>query len=362
MKIQSGLKDYDVIFEDGFDFIQKLSSVCNAQYVIDKNVYSLYKELFGNIPGERLLLIEASEQNKVIDTALEICEKMTDIPAKRNAVLISVGGGIIQDITGFVANIMYRGIKWIFVPTTLLASCDSCIGGKTSLNYKKYKNLLGTFYPPDEIHICPDFFRTLTDRDFKSGLGEVVKFNIMNGEKSLECISGSICDLIERESKTVNNYVRNSLAFKKKFIEIDEFDRNERIKLNFAHTFGHALEVISEYDIPHGTAVAIGMIMANSLSVKFCMMTEEFAGKSENVLLKVIDIDKRHLDIDADRFIGIMHKDKKQKDNNLTAVLMSNIDSDENQLVLRDITADDVKYAISYFCGLYRQNKDFKMK
>ena len=145
MKIQSKLKEYDIIIESSTDFLTGLSKVSNAQFVIDEKVYHLYKELFADIPEDRLILVEALEKNKVIDTALDICEKITEIPAKRNATLISIGGGIIQDITGFVANITYRGINWIFVPTTLLAACDSCIGGKTSLNYKKYKNLLGTF-------------------------------------------------------------------------------------------------------------------------------------------------------------------------------------------------------------------------
>ncbi len=111
-------------------------------------------------------MLEANEENKVISTVLSICEKIMEMPSKRNTVLLSIGGGIIQDITGFVANVIYRGIRWIFIPTTLLAACDSCIGGKTSLNYKTYKNLLGTFYPPDEIHICSQMFRTLGEKDF----------------------------------------------------------------------------------------------------------------------------------------------------------------------------------------------------
>ena len=134
------------------------------------------------------------------------------------------------------------------------------------MNYKKYKNLLGTFYPPDKIYICAKFFETLSERDYKSGLGEVVKFNIMAGLEGLENIAANITALLERESNTVNIFVKNSLNFKKKFIEIDEFDKGERIKLNFAHTFGHAIEVVTNYEIPHGTAVAIGMIMANSVS------------------------------------------------------------------------------------------------
>ena len=134
MIIHSKFKDYEVHMESNFDFLRELSQTPNAEFVIDEKVYGLYKTYFKEIPEERLFLVEATEEHKVIETALAICEKMTEIPAKRNAHLVSVGGGIIQDITGFVANVLYRGIPWTFVPTTLLASCDSCIGGKTSLN------------------------------------------------------------------------------------------------------------------------------------------------------------------------------------------------------------------------------------
>ena len=131
------------------------------------------------MPKERMFLLEALEENKTMDTVLAICAAMTSMPSKRNTRLVSVGGGVVQDITGFVANVLYRGIAWTFVPTTLLSACDSCIGGKTSLNYGRFKNLLGTFYPPDDIYICPAMFRTLDEHDFLSGLGEVVKFNVM---------------------------------------------------------------------------------------------------------------------------------------------------------------------------------------
>lgn len=353
MIIHSRFKDYDVCIEKDLDFLKSLTTKDNTQYVIDKNVYELYSEHLKNILPERLTLIEATEEHKVIDTALDICEKMTEIPAKRNATLISIGGGIIQDITGFVANVLYRGINWIFVPTTLLASCDSCIGGKTSLNYKKYKNLLGTFYPPDEIHICAKFFETLTERDYKSGLGEVVKFNIMAGMEGLEGITANIDSLLKRESDTVNVYVEKSLNFKKQFIEIDEFDKGERIKLNFAHTFGHAIEVVTKYEIPHGTAVAIGMIMANSVSAKRGLLSEEVVKRSEHVLLKVIDINPNLLDVPVEHVIDAMKKDKKQVGNNLTAVLMvKDKDTSLNLDIKHDLLKEEIVQAFSYFSNL----------
>ena len=351
MIIHSKFKDYEVRMESNFDFLRELAKTPNAEFVIDEKVYGLYKKYFEEIPAARLFLVEATEENKVIETALAICERMTEIPAKRNAHLVSVGGGIIQDITGFVANILYRGIPWTFVPTTLLASCDSCIGGKTSLNYKKYKNLLGTFYPPDTLHICPAFFQTLSERDFESGLGEVVKFNIMAGEQGLKNIEDNIDLLLARNETCLKQFVHSSLEFKKDFIEVDEFDRGERIKLNFAHTFGHAIETVTGYEIPHGTAVAIGMIMANRVAERRGLLAEDTARRSEKVLLQVIHISIDLNDYPLEQFIGAMRKDKKQTSDQLTAVLMTNVAKDLK--IVHDVQVEEVADARSYFEQLY---------
>lgn len=352
MIIHSKFKDYELVLNNDLSFLNDiLSAPANTEYVIDNKVYELYKDYFERIPESRLFLIEAVEENKVVDTALSICEIMTEIPAKRNACLVSVGGGIIQDITGFVANVLYRGISWTFIPTTLLASCDSCIGGKTSLNYKGYKNLLGTFYPPDKIYVCPLFFNTLTEKDFKSGLGEVVKFNIMTGESGLESVEKSMEFLLKRDPGYLSEFVLSSLTFKKSFIEIDEFDRGERVKLNFAHTFGHAIETVTDYDIPHGTAVAIGMIMANHISGTRGLLPQDFVQRAESVLLKIISIDPAFFSIPIDSFIRAMKKDKKQINDNLTVVLMT--DADEKLIIVNDLQVSEVKDAIKHFQCIY---------
>lgn len=353
MKIQSRLKEYEVVTEKDASFFDRLCVIPNGFYVIDQKVYELYRNFFRNMSEDRLCVLEATEENKVLETALDICERITELPAKRNAVLISVGGGIIQDITGFVANVMYRGIRWIFVPTTLLAACDSCIGGKTSLNYKKYKNLLGTFYPPDEIHIYAQMFQTLTEKDYKSGLGEVIKFNIMAGRQGLENIEKNMPGLLKRDSETIDRFVESSLSYKKEFIEADEFDRGERIKLNFAHTFGHAIEVVTGYVIPHGTAVAMGMIMANYVSQKRGYLPSDIVKRSEAVLLQVIDIDPGLLDRPFEEYMRAIRKDKKQESDSLTAVLITSYGDRGELTVMHDITENEVQSAISYFMALY---------
>ena len=347
MLIQSATKKYEVSIHSSLDPVKDMAVDEKTFVVIDKQVYELYcGQLFQNIPQDRLYLLEATEVNKVLDTALDICERMTSIPAKRNAKLISLGGGIVQDVTGFAANILYRGIHWTFFPTTLLASCDSCIGGKTSLNYKKFKNLLGTFYPPDSIHICTPFFKTLTERDYQSGLGEVVKFNVMRGESGIESMEANIGRLLERDDATLLTFVESSLAFKKAFIEQDEFDRGVRIQLNFAHTFGHAFESMSQYAIPHGTAVAMGTIAANRISVSRGWMTEQTAQRIENVLYQIIHIDKQDIAVSMDDIISAIRKDKKQTSSSLTAVLMK---GEELKLeIVHDVEPGEIEAAVGY--------------
>lgn len=344
MIIQSSAKEYKVNIEKDFSFLKQFYEEKNRLFVIDRKVYELYKDkLFCDLREEDLFLVDALEDNKRLETALDICEVMTAIPAKRNAHMISIGGGIVQDITGFAANILYRGIHWTFVPTTLLAACDSCIGGKTSLNYKQYKNLLGTFFAPDQIYICSEFFKTLSEKDFESGLGEVVKFNVMFGEEGLSRIESNIDALLQRVPDKLDEFVMNSLQFKKRFIEVDEFDRGERIKLNFAHTFGHAFETMSNYEIPHGTAVAMGTVVANRISLSRGYMNQDMIERIEAVLKKIIHITYDLSRFDMDTIIDAIRKDKKQIDSNITAVLF---DEKMELVIYHDVLKDEITEAL----------------
>ena len=354
IRIHSHFKDYKVRFTDSLNGIVEAYDKPESFFVMDRKIIELYGEELklkaagqgvGALPGDRLYIIDALEENKTVDTALDICEKMTSMPSKRNTHLISIGGGIVQDITGFVANVLYRGIDWTFYPSTLLAGCDSCIGGKTSLNYKGYKNLLGTFYPPDEIIIYPGLYQTLTERDYMSGLGEVVKFNVMAGRDGIDRIEKDLDSLLSRDHDTVNEYIQRSLSFKKDFIEEDEFDKGRRILLNFAHTFGHAYEVSSKYEIPHGSAVALGMVTANRISLKRGILREEFAKRIEDVCRRILKLELKEEWFADDTILGAIRKDKKQVDTAIRAVLM---DNDLTLHIVKDLTDDEVKEAISY--------------
>lgn len=346
MEIKSRFKIYTVSFVDGLDKLNVLASQKDAFFVIDAKVYELYKNQLPQLPPERLYLLEAVESKKNMDTVLDICEQMTAMTAKRNTHLVSIGGGIVQDITGFVANCLYRGIRWTFYPSTLLAACDSCIGGKSSLNYKGFKNLLGSFYPPDEILIYSQFFKTLSPRDYCSGLGEVVKFNVIAGGNRLTKLEQDIDDILAHDYAKLSEYIHTSLEFKKKFIEEDEFDRGVRILLNFAHTFGHAIESVSNYEVPHGSAVAIGMMIANDISVQRGYLTEQYTKRISNVCSKILNnIDFKPEWKKVEPMIGAIRKDKKQTGDNINAVLLY---GESDLKVFRDIEESEIALALEH--------------
>ena len=342
MNIVAAEKTYTLTLEKDFSFVPGLLARENSFVVVDERVYGLYPSLFSGIQKERLYLLRAEENCKTVDTALGIVERMTNMPGKRNAWLISFGGGIVQDVTGFVASILYRGVHWAFVPTTLLAGCDSCIGSKTSLNFHGYKNLLGTFYPPDEVYDCPAFFQTLTEADYLSGLGEVVKFNIMYGEEGLAYLEAGLPDLLARKEDVVRAFTQRSLSFKKPFVEEDEFDRGRRVLLNFGHTFGHAIETASQYRVPHGTGVAMGTLMANRIAMGRGLIREEALLRMEKLLLAVIPRGDENLGFSPGLLVDATRKDKKNTGRALTAVLLA---GDGQLKVVHDLREEEITSA-----------------
>ena len=338
MEIKSRFKTYRVEFVESLSLLGELAAEDDTFFVIDRAVYERYREQLPAGSAGRLFLMEAAEEHKTIATALAICEQMTAMPAKRNTHLMSIGGGIVQDVTGFVATSLYRGIRWTFLPTTLL--------GKSSLNYKGFKNLLGSFYPPDQIYIYQPFFRSLSPRDYCSGLGEVVKFNVIAGKEGLAHIEADVDALLAHDYEKLEQYIQSSLEFKKKFIEADEFDRGERILLNFAHTFGHAYETVSRYAVPHGSAVALGMMTANAISVRRGMIPQDYADRIAAVCRKIlthVEIKKEYFDLKA--AVSAIRKDKKQTDRNITAVL---INEKYELSVFRDVEEEEIAFAINH--------------
>ncbi|MEQ8225711.1 MAG: 3-dehydroquinate synthase [Candidatus Eremiobacterota bacterium] len=352
--ITSKIKNYKVYFLSSREIKEKLLSIENPFYVIDSNVWKFYsKKDFSFIKKhDSVLLLKISENMKSFSSVFSIYEKLFEMASKKNTNIIAIGGGILQDVTGFAASTIYRGINWYFVPTTSLAQIDSCIGGKTSLNYKNYKNLIGTFYPPSEILINPYFLKTLKEEYYYSGIGEMVKLFIIDGYKKAKEIASEMEYIIDgNKQNLLISRIYDSLIIKKKYIEGDELDKGIRNILNYGHCFGHALEGAVDFKIPHGLAVVIGMMVANRISLKRNLIREkDFAFMNKEIFIHLTKkIRISGIRIRNDDIINFMRKDKKRVGKALTMVLMKN--GYKFQL-FNDITDQEVLLSSDYFLKL----------
>lgn len=224
--------------------------------ICDKFIASNYKAV-----SNRVIAIEASENAKSLDQMGHVIVQLREFNVNRSTLLVAIGGGVIQDIATFVSSIYMRGLVWHYFPTTLLGMVDSCIGGKSSINVGDYKNLVGNFYPPQKVVIDLKFIDTLGTEQRAAGLFEAVKICFAHtGEAFRQYLllnPGPVS-----EPTVFERAVTLSLLTKRWFIEIDEHDKNERLLLNFGHTFGHAIEGSCNFAIPHGVAVGLGMLAA----------------------------------------------------------------------------------------------------
>lgn len=326
LKIQSNLRDYQVYFEENAAFINELASLEPAVFIVDENVWNLYKDnALKTLPKEHVLVFNAKEEDKNLESCCRFYEQIMAFKPRKNLNLVSVGGGIVQDVTGFVASTLYRGIKWTFVPTTLLAQVDSCIGAKTSLNFKHYKNLIGSFYPPQSVYIWPGFVQTLQEVDYYSGIGEMAKLHLMDGEISTYEFLAALADIAERKEKVLLGRICKCLEIKKSYIENDEFDTGRRNMLNYGHCFGHALESATDFAVPHGQAVVLGMLLANCYAAQEGVLdsqTEEFLRR--RILLPILKVTADKIHFDVENVISAMGQDKKNIGNGLALVMLEN--------------------------------------
>jgi 3-dehydroquinate synthase len=211
------------------------------------------------------IALQADEAAKSLDAIGGVIVQMREAGATRDTHLWAVGGGAIQDVAAFVSSIYMRGMSWTYIPTTLLGMVDSCIGGKSSINVGSFKNIVGTFHSPKAIVIDSTLLSTLTIEQRIAGLSEAAKICYCRGaDVFAEYLS--LAPNVDLAAEGLEAVIHLSLGAKKWFIEIDEFDRSERLLLNLGHTFGHALEGASDYRLGHGVAVGVGMLCALALS------------------------------------------------------------------------------------------------
>ncbi len=342
IKITSKIKNYEVIFENNFEKILK-NFPTESVLIVDKN---LKKKLKTKIEKKKfkILYIVASEKIKSFEKIDEIIKKLIQISVNKTTTIVAIGGGTIQDLVAFISSIFFRGIDWIFVPTTLLSQCDSCIGGKTSINFYGIKNQLGNFYPPNRIFVNFNFLKDISNRDLKAGLGEMSHFYFVSGKKDFSDFDKYLKEAINRKQDVIQKIIKRSLSIKKRFIEKDEFDKKERIILNYGHSFGHAIEKITNFKIPHGIAVANGMNIANFASFKMKYIDKNQFTKMGFTLDRLLGNDKLKK-FKTDELIKALKKDKKNLKGSIRLILTKGlgkmfVKKINNPNRLRDILID----------------------
>ncbi|MBS3091562.1 3-dehydroquinate synthase [Candidatus Pacearchaeota archaeon] len=264
--------------------------------ITDSNVYEIYKSLI----KDDFFCIKSGEQSKDIDVYKEILEKIRD-----NDTIIAFGGGVVGDIAGFVASTYKRGVKLIHIPTTLLAMVDSSIGGKNGVNLGEKKNYIGTIYQPFEVIIDPLFLETLQEKEWQNGLSEVIKYSYLFGKPDIKKISLKI------DSKELDKVIFDCCKSKAEVVEKDPFDSGYRHVLNFGHTIGHAIELLS--GLNHGEAISIGMAKELELAVKRGITNKKDSEIIINRLKSVGLPTSIPENLDKNKIIEIMKADKKGK-------------------------------------------------
>lgn len=291
--------------------------------VISERVEKLYGK---TLDFENKFILKDGEKEKSLKNYQKILDFCFKNKLSRNDVIIAIGGGVVGDIAGFVASTYMRGINIVQVPTTLLSCVDSSVGGKTAVNNKYGKNLIGAFYQPEAVVINTNFLTSLSDRDFKTGLGEVVKYGFI--EKSCQCsdeynlinfLEANSEQILERNPKVMKYMIEICINLKVSVVQKDEKEEGLRRILNFGHTYGHAIEQLSKYKFTHGECVVAGIVFAFELALKNNLIDKNYKFFMEEVLKK-FDF-KEVKKYELNKIIPLMKTDKKSANNKIRFIL-----------------------------------------
>lgn len=294
----------------------------DAYYITDTNIYDIYKDYF---PEGKTIIIPAGEDNKSLQTLEYITRMLIEKGADRKSFLIGLGGGVVTDITGFVATTYMRGIRFAFVASTLLAMIDAAIGGKNSVNIGDHKNITGTFCQPEFVLIDPDFLNSLPDEEYINGMAEALKHMLISDIQGFKRYLYDIDLILRRDSDLLSSFICRQAKIKIDIVNRDERETGERKKLNFGHTFGHPIEKI--YGIKHGFAVAAGMVIAAEISNAFGMLSRSDVESIKSAISRTgLTIKK---DIDKKAVADLMSKDKKKDRDSIDFVMLRGLGNAE---------------------------------
>ncbi len=317
--------------------------------VTDDNVRPLFAEKMESSLKQagwqtKLHSLTPGEKSKSLDSISKMYDELVNLKADRQTVVIAIGGGVIGDAAGFLASSYTRGLPFVQMPTSLLAQVDSSVGGKVGINHAQGKNLIGAFYQPVGVFIDTDVIQTLPDRDFHSGLAEVVKYGVILDQEFFDYLETNTEGILKREAEVLRHIIARSCQLKADVVEKDEEERTGlRAVLNYGHTFAHAYEALCGYgELMHGEAVSIGMVDASRLAEKRGLIDSESTQRQIDLLTKLnlpVSLPEGS-NLDTGKILDRMLLDKKVVGGKLRFVLPDRIGHVE---VFTDIDVEDVK-------------------
>ncbi len=352
--VNLGPRSYDIEIGAGnlarvAQFLDTGQDDAHAVIITDANVDDLYAEPVASALAEQgcevdVLIVDAGEQSKSIDVAVELWERMLDEGTDRKSAVVAVGGGVVGDLAGFVAATFARGLPFVQLPTTLLAQVDSSVGGKVGINLPGAKNMVGAFWQPRGVLVDVNVLQSLPEREFNAGMAEVVKYGVIQDAEFFAYLERQIDAINSRDAGVLTHIVQRCCRLKADVVEQDEREETGlRAILNYGHTFCHAFEAATGYEqLLHGEGVAIGMLCASRLAERLGRVDAAFTRRQQE-LLESFGLPTLVPEVPHDELIELMYHDKKTERGKLRFVLPSRLGHVE---VVRGVSNDDIRTAL----------------
>jgi 3-dehydroquinate synthase len=323
----------DIFFANGISHLKEIIDVKHAIFITDENVFAAHQKRF---KGYNTIVLKAGEEFKTQSTVDSIIQQLIAYEADRKSILVGVGGGVITDLTGYVASIYMRGIKFGFVPTTLLALVDASIGGKNGIDVGVYKNIVGVTKQPSFILHDMVFLNTLPEAEWQNGFAEIIKHACIKDAAMFKELQSHNLKFYRSKKKEACLLIQRNAKIKLKVVQADEFEQADRKLLNFGHTLGHALE--NQYDLSHGQAISIGMTYA-------CEISQQLLGfKQTDAAVDVLEQYglPTYADFNKQKVFEVLKMDKKRARKEMNYILLEKV----GKAVVRPIPLDDLENLI----------------
>ena len=343
---------YDIVFAESFaELTEELSKLNISEkkvcVVTDSHVKGLYGDevlslLAGKCRKNVIYSFPAGEENKTLDTVREAYRFLIEEKFDRKDLLIALGGGVVGDVTGFIAATYLRGVDFVQIPTTLLAQADSSIGGKTGVDFDGFKNMVGAFYMPKLVYMNIATLKTLDDRQFYNGFAEVMKHGLIKDGAFYEWLLDKMYEICDRDTDTLLNMVQKSCMVKKLVVEKDPTEKGDRALLNFGHTIGHAIEKAKNFTLSHGECVALGSVAAAFISWKHEWLSMEEYYEIRDMFVP-FNLPISVEGIDPEEILALTKSDKKVEGSKIKFILLKKVGK---AVIDLNVTDDDILNAV----------------